>query len=228
MTNNINVKWKLQLCKQELQQQNIKKSGNNTFNHYKYYELDDILPPITSILIKHKLCSTYTVKDNKMYLEIADVENQEIITFTTRLKEYPQQDNGKKDYGAYMKIQQGLQTYARRALWLLALDIVEPNEIEATPATEAETENKKQVKKPSKTKPKNTIPKKSNQDAPVTQEKIKEILDAAYEKVSRADMEFTLENADFTIKRLCNNQKLYKACINALESKPANLMDVAQ
>ena len=223
MTNNINVKWKLQQAKQELQQMNIKKSGNNTFNHYKYYELEDILPPITSILIKYKLCSTYSIKDNKMYLEIADVENQETITFNTRLKEYPQENNSKKDYGTYMKIQQGLQTYARRALWLLALDIVEPNEIEATPATETETETKKQVKKP-----KNTIPKKSNQDAPVTQEKIKEILDAAYEKVSRADMEFTLENADFTIKRLCNNQKLYKACINALESKPANLIDMME
>lgn len=218
--NNINVKWKLQLCKQEVQRMQIKKSGKNTFNHYKYYELEDILPPITNILIKYKLCSTYHIKDNKMCLEIADVENQETITFTTRLKEYPQQDNGKKDYGTYMKIQQGLQTYARRALWLLALDIVEPNEIEATPATETETGNKKQVKKPQ-----NTMP-KSNQTPPVTEEKIKEILDAAYEKVTSADLPFTIENADFTIKRLCSNQKLYKACIRTLESKPANLMDM--
>lgn len=223
--NTNNVKWKLQLCKQELQQMNIKKSGENKFNHYKYYELEDILPPITNILINNKLASVTYQKDSKMYLEITDVENNEIIRFDTKIKEYPQDNNKNKDYGAYMKIQQGLQTYARRALWLLALDIVEPNDIEATP-TAAKQEHKKQVKKPSKTKPQNTIPKKSNQDPPVTEEKIKEVLDAAYEKVTNADMAFTLENADFTIKRLCNNQKLYNACIRTLESKPANLLDM--
>ena len=246
MTKNENsseVKWKLQQCKQELQQRNIPKTGNNKFNNYSYYELDDIIPPITDILVKHRLCSTTYQKDSKMYLEIMDYDSKETVIFDTRIKEYPQDTKKNQDYGTFMKRQQGLQTYARRALWLVALDIVEPNIIEANPMRpqqkQPQSPQQKQPQPPQKqqsqqkqfNKQTQTVQtKKSNNklvkdDAPVTQEKIKQILDQAYEKVRQADLDFTIENADFTIKRLCDNQNLYKACLRTLESKTADNLE---
>lgn len=234
--NSSEVKWKLQQCKQELQQMNITKTGNNKFNNYSYYELDDIIPPITDILVKHRLCSTTYQKDSKMYLEIMDYDSKETVIFDTRIKEYPQDTKKNQDYGTFMKRQQGLQTYARRALWLVALDIVEPNIIESSPMRPQQKQpqspqQKQQPQQKQFNKQTQTVQtKKSNNklvkdDAPVTQEKIKQILDQAYEKVRQADLDFTIENADFTIKRLCDNQNLYKACLRTLESKTADNLE---
>lgn len=232
----IAVLFKLQKCKQQLQQLSIKKSGHNKYGHYDYYELEDIIPPITSILIDNNLCSKSYQRGNKMYLTIYDLDSNQNTSFNTKLKEFPTEMNMKKDYGTYMKNQQGLQTYARRALWLMALDIVEPNDIETDINNPKIHKNNNQKTNPTpKNKPtmiqnmevphqtpltvKNKLVKS---DAPVTTDKIKEILDQAYEKVTSADLPFTIANADFTIKRLCNNQNLYKACIRTLESKTAD------
>lgn len=233
----IAVLFKLQKCKQELQKMNLTKSGHNNYGHYNYYELDDIIPHITSILLDNNMCSKSYQRGNKMYLTIYDLDSSQSTSFNTKLKEFPTEMNAKKDYGTYMKNQQGLQTYARRALWLMALDIVEPNDIEAD-KNEKGSKIQKSKKRPARVNNQEvptqttitTTPKQNKQskltppDAPVTTEKIKEILDTAYQKVAvDAEKEFTLENADWTIRRLCNNQKLYKACIAALESRPANL-----
>ena len=204
------VLHKLQKAKVELKKYPLKKSGYNKFNNYKYYELDDILPAIMEVLLNNKLSSYCYPKRNKMYIEIHDYESKQYITFSTKLKEFPTETNKKKDYGAYMKTQQGLQTYARRALWLIIMDISEPNDIDATP------EPTSNPKKPT-IKTNNSNPPKSKTE-PITEEQIKEILDATYEKLTAAEKEFNISNADWTIKRLCNgDNKLYHACIDALE-----------
>jgi hypothetical protein len=115
------------------------------------------------------------------------------------------------------------------------MDIVEPNDIEAeADAQQTKAEQKKPISKNPARQYNQEVPQQTTSpnnklnkpDAPVTQEKIKEILDTAYERLSRADKEFTIENADWTIRRLCDNNKLYKACIATLESKPATEVGV--
>jgi hypothetical protein len=147
MNDTSEVRFKLQKAKKQLQKRNLKKSGFNKYGKYHYYELDDILPAITEVLLENNLSSYFYPKDNRMYLEIQEYTSKQILKWDTELKEFESEQNPKKDYGSYMKINQGLQTYARRALLLLALDIVEPNDIESD----------KQEQKP-------TYPKKDKQD----------------------------------------------------------------
>ena len=214
------VRFKLQKAKSELKNQKIKKSGYNKFNHYSYYELDDILPPVIDILLKYDLSSYFYPKANKMYLEIQDHESKQILMWDTELKEFPTEQNKKSDYGLYMKNNQGLQTYARRALLLMAMDIVEPNDIEAD--TEP-AENKKQPQNKTAPKRKPKTPPSRQKIKPVTTDDIKTVLDEAYETLTNNGVEFNIVNAKRTIQKLTlGNQPLYIACMEALENKGAD------
>ena len=50
----MNVFEKLQNCRVELQKMNLKKTGENKFAGFKYYELADILPSINELFLKYK------------------------------------------------------------------------------------------------------------------------------------------------------------------------------
>ena len=43
---NMNIYKKIQAVKKELSERELKKSGENTFSKFKYYELGDFLPSI--------------------------------------------------------------------------------------------------------------------------------------------------------------------------------------
>lgn len=44
-----NIYQKIQKVKLELSQRNLKKTGQNTFSHFEYYQLEDILPSIIEL-----------------------------------------------------------------------------------------------------------------------------------------------------------------------------------
>lgn len=129
--------FKIQKVKQTLNDMNLKKSGRNNFNKYSYYELEDINKPIADTLIGEGLASLFSFKDDMAYLQIVDSETGAWIQWQTPLKKserYMKQFSSfdkKGDVGDLMKDEQALQTYARRALYLQALEISEPNLIEA-------------------------------------------------------------------------------------------------
>lgn len=223
MNDTSEVRFKLQKAKSELKNQTIKKSGFNKFNNYHYYELDDILPPVIDVLLKYDLSSYFYPKTNRMYLEIQDHESKQILSWDTELKEFESAQNKKSDYGLYMKQNQGLQTYARRALLLMAMDIVEPNDIEAD--TEKPQQKPVQQKpKPQQKKTQQKKPQPSRQKIKqVTPEDIKTVLDNAYETLTNNGVEFNIVNAKWTIQKLTRgNQPLYAACMEALENKGAD------
>lgn len=128
--------FKIQKVKQDLNNQNIKKGGYNKFNNYSYYELEDLNKPITDALIRQGLSSLFTFKDNTAYLQIIDSETGAWIQWQTPMQKserYMKQFSNfekKGDVGDLMKDEQALQTYSRRALYLQALEISEPNTIE--------------------------------------------------------------------------------------------------
>ena len=117
---------KIQRVKNVLLNSNITKTGYNNYTKYSYFELQDITPVIIPALLAEKLASKFYMNDERIYLQIIDTETGAWDQVSTKLKVYPRHDSPKGDLTYLMKDEQAAQTYARRTLWLLMLDIVEP------------------------------------------------------------------------------------------------------
>lgn len=117
----MNLYEKLQECRVELQKMNLKKTGENKFAGFKYYELADFLPTVNELFLKHKLSSNFSIVNNEQaILEIRNIEKlDEVIDFTSPIAEAnikgctPVQSLG------------GVHTYLKRYLYINALEIVE-------------------------------------------------------------------------------------------------------
>lgn len=122
----MNIYEKLQECRVELQKMNLKKTGENKFAGFKYYELADILPSINELFLKHKLSSNFSIKDDLATLIINNIERpEEYVYFTSPIAEAnikgctPVQSLG------------GIHTYLKRYLYINALEIVENDMFDA-------------------------------------------------------------------------------------------------
>ena len=117
---NKSVYLKLQEVREALSKAALKKSGENKFSKYKYYELSDILPTITKLCNEFKLCSIVSFSNEIATLEIINSENaEEKILFTT--------NTASADVKGCQPIQSlgAVQTYLRRYLYMNAFEIVE-------------------------------------------------------------------------------------------------------
>ena len=130
------VYQKLQQARIKLQSTQLKKSGHNKFAGYQYFELGDFLPTINQIFAELKLCSTVSFDENTATLKIFDHEFGGLIRFTSPMAEaqlkgcHPVQNLG------------ATQTYLRRYLYVLALEIVEHDSLDATTGSEAPKSSK--------------------------------------------------------------------------------------
>lgn len=114
------------------QQQDIKKSGKNKYQHFNYFELQDIIPVKNEICTKFKIADyfIFDIEKQNARLEIYDLEQddqQDPVTFQILIPE-PQEMNSTKrmqEIGA-------LQTYSHRYLLLQFLDVTECDRIDAT------------------------------------------------------------------------------------------------
>ena len=73
---------KLNEARLRFQNAGVKKSGENKFAGYKYYELSDILPFINQIANELKFCCVINYKEDIATLDFCDIEKDEKITFT--------------------------------------------------------------------------------------------------------------------------------------------------
>ena len=126
-----NVYQKLQEARTELQEKDIKKSGENKFAGYKYYELSDFLPSINKILLEKGLFSQVTFNNDIATLCIVNTEKpEEFVCFTSPMAEanlkgtHPIQNLG------------AVETYQRRYLYMMALEITEADPLDATTGKE--------------------------------------------------------------------------------------------
>lgn len=117
---------KIQRVKNVLLNSHITKTGYNNYTKYSYFELQDITPVIIPALLEENLASKFYMTDERIFLQIIDTETGAWDQVSTKLKVYPRTDSPKGDLTYLMKDEQAAQTYARRTLWLLMLDIVEP------------------------------------------------------------------------------------------------------
>lgn len=123
----MNIYIKLQEARVKLQAMNLKKTGENKFAGFKYYDLGDILPSVNTILSEFKLCSILTFNQEMATLTIINAENvEEKIEFTSPL--------GSLSLKGAHDIQNlgGVQTYLKRYLYMNAFEIVEHDELDAT------------------------------------------------------------------------------------------------
>jgi hypothetical protein len=162
----MNVYEKLQVCRLELQKKNLKKSGENKFAGYDYFELGDFLPTINELFVEHKLFSKILFSEEMATLTIINTEKvEETIVFTSPMKDVTLKGaHSIQNLGA-------VQTYSRRYLYLVALEIVENDSLDATQGKDKDKD---------KDKPKQTYQKPNNGQAslkPLSEPQKKMILD---------------------------------------------------
>jgi hypothetical protein len=121
---------KLMSARIKLQGMELKKSGENKFAGYKYFELGDFLPQTMQIFHDLGLASVVSFDTDYARLCITDCEDGSAITITSPMAEanlkgaHPIQNLG------------AVESYQRRYLWLCAMEIVEHDIIDASAGAE--------------------------------------------------------------------------------------------
>ena len=131
----MNVYQKLLKARATFLGANAKKSGKNMTLAFKYFELDDIVPIATKIFEEIGLISVVNFTADTATLTIVNTENgDECITFTAPMVI----SEGNKAVTPVQALGATI-TYFRRYLYMMALDICEPDEIDSVGATPPKT-----------------------------------------------------------------------------------------
>ncbi len=121
----------------------VKKSGNNKFAGYTYYELADILPEINKLANELKFCCVVNFTDEKATLDFCDLEKDEKITFTSPMSSASLKGcHEVQNLGA-------VETYIKRYLYQNCFEIVENDVLDETmnPAESPKNEAEELIKK---------------------------------------------------------------------------------
>jgi hypothetical protein len=123
----MNVFAKLQKCRVMLQSMNLKKSGENKFAGYNYFELQDFLPPINELFLAEGLFGQVSFTAELASLTIINTEKpEEQIVFTSPMATAALKGcHDIQNVGA-------VETYQRRYLYTMALEIVEHDALDKT------------------------------------------------------------------------------------------------
>jgi hypothetical protein len=127
----MNVYQKLLKARANFLAANAKKSGKNMTLAFKYFELDDIVPIATKIFEEIGLISVVNFTADMATLTIVNTENgSESIDFTAPMVI----SEGNKAVTPVQALGATI-TYFRRYLYMMALDICEPDEIDLAGST---------------------------------------------------------------------------------------------
>jgi len=122
----MSVYKKLQQARLNLVKSPLKKSGKNKFAGYEYFELGDFIPTIHNIFNEVGLCGVVSFGEFAT-LTIHDTDGDGHITFSTPMV---YAENAK---GQVIQSLGSTHTYLRRYLWLMAMEIVEHDSVDALP-----------------------------------------------------------------------------------------------
>ena len=126
---NFEVYAKLQKCRVELQNMELKKSGHNKFAGYRYFELGDFLPAVNTLFDIYGLAYSLQFDRDMATMFIVDVSNGNSIKFTCPMEQailkgcMPVQNLGASI------------TYITRYLLVMALAISEHDAVDASEPT---------------------------------------------------------------------------------------------
>lgn len=149
----LNIYEKLTIAREKFLTAGVKKSGKNTYAEFKYFTLEDIIPVKQKIFDELKLSDYIAFSSDLAVLTLVNTENpDEFIVFSSPLAEDESLiKNPIQKLGA-------VQTYIRRYLYLMELDIIEADTVDAV-ADKPIDENGKPAP--------NNAPKKNNRPATV-------------------------------------------------------------
>ena len=131
--NTWNVYQKLLYARLLFMEEGVKKSGKNMKMAYKYFELEDIVPVALPIFQRIGLLPLTTFMNDMAMMTIVNVDNpSECINFTSPMREIEPIVSAKTGGEVTNAIQRlgSVETYQRRYLYMIALDIVESDSIE--------------------------------------------------------------------------------------------------
>lgn len=121
-----NIYIKLMDVRVKFSKLNLKKSGENKFANFKYFELADFLPQATGLLEEVKLCPIVTFTNDYATLTLINGENPtEQIVFTSPMRNL--QLKGSNELQALG----GIETYQTRYLYIQLLNITENDSFDA-------------------------------------------------------------------------------------------------
>ena len=146
----MSVYKKLQGARHELSKANLKKTGHNSYGGWFYYELGDFIPTIHKLFDAAGLCGVVTFGEVAT-LTIYDADSDGKIEFSTPIV-YAEAAKGQP-----IQMLGSTHTYLRRYLWLMAMELVEADVVDAQ-EQEVKSEPVKVVPKkpPAKIEGKNT------------------------------------------------------------------------
>ena len=130
-----NVYQKLLEARILFMEEDVKKSGKNMKMSYKYFELQDIVPVALPIFQKVGLLPITSFREDAAEMLVINVDNPgEFIVFTSPMREIEPIISSKTGGEVTNAIQRlgSVETYQRRYLYMIALDIVESDSIEPT------------------------------------------------------------------------------------------------
>lgn len=136
ITVEMTIYQKLQRIRAELNETSLKKTGVNRHLNFNYFELGDFVPAATKLFDKYGLCPIFSISFDQSGVEMATlrvVSGAEYITFTCPV-ERPTNMQGTQAVGAVI-------TYYRRYLYMMCLDLVENDVVDAS--IDEETKNAK-------------------------------------------------------------------------------------
>ena len=134
---------KLQAARHELSKANLKKTGHNSYGGWNYYELGDFIPTVHKLFDAVGLCGVVTFRETAT-LTIYDAESEGKIEFSTPIV-YAEAAKGQP-----IQMLGSTHTYLRRYLWLMAMEIVESDAVDAEKQEEKPEPVKVKVKPPAK------------------------------------------------------------------------------
>jgi len=127
----MSVHKKLMQARVKLLSVDMKKSGQNKFAGYSYFELGDFIPHVQNIFNELGLCGVVTFNTEYAQLCITDTDDGTVIVITSPMAEanlkgaHPIQNLG------------AVLSYQRRYLWMAAMELVEGDAVDSAPPVEA-------------------------------------------------------------------------------------------
>jgi len=210
----MNIFQKIMCLRQEVQNSNLKQSGYNKFQNYKYWTLSDIIPVTRYFCLKYNL---YTDVQIGMYigdrryavLQVINMDNtKELVNYRLLLPEFNKEEYNKrleavsvKDADTQIKDLGKLETYCRRYLYFLFLDLPEQDLVDNG--------------KPNKPKPK-TKTKLNNSNFNYKKSTVKKEDGTEYEVHDMAPKEVQVEDPEPI-------QSIYNSLVNELESEGSQI-----
>jgi ERF superfamily len=133
----MSVYTKLMNARLALQSAELKKSGNNRFASYSYFELADFLPTVQGIFLEQGLCGVVSFGKEEANLTIVDIDNpaDRIVIGSPMADAQLKGCHPIQNLGA-------VQTYLRRYLWVTAMEIVEHDALDAVTGEDEQKKKK--------------------------------------------------------------------------------------